>query len=272
MPHFSLKFSFLALGVVALFALQTILYLPPLSQWLWAVTPSVPVAYVTTALNPRDITLQEKIGRYFFNHGAYDINRAKAAYERVLALDPESLPAHYQLGRIEFLRGDFFRAIRYIDRVLALDPDFAKGYYMRGLILGYRGDLNKAVEAFQEYVRRVPHEWAGYNDLAWLHFQLGEYEETLAVTTDGLKVGANNAWLLNMHGLALLNLNRKDEARTYFEQAKERADQMQPADWGIAYPGNDPAIYAEGLERMREAIEHNLDLVQQPSLGSPASK
>lgn len=103
-------------------------------------------------------------------------------------------------------------------------------------------------------------EWAGYNDLAWLYFQLGDYEKTLSVSESGLQNSSDNAWLLNMHGLALHNLGRSEEAKEYFDRAKKRVDTLTPEDWGRAYPGNDPAIYAEGLARMREAIEHNLSL------------
>lgn len=213
------------------------------------------------ALAPRDTALRLAIGYYFFGHGAYDLDQAKSAYTQVLALDPENRDAHYQLARIHFLESDFPQAIEHIDQTLALDPEFSKAYYMKGLILGYRGSLIEAIGYFEHFIELVPDNWAGYNDLAWIHFQLGRYEKTLAVAEAGLAQSPENPWLLNMRGLALLNLDRPAEAAEAFAHARVRADEMQPENWGQSYPGNDPKIYAEGLERMREAIGHNLDLV-----------
>lgn len=244
--------GFLSLPVISL------PYRHAIASLAWQTTHADAIA---DFLSPRDPALWLDIGSYYFGHGAYDLGRASRAYARVLVLDPTNRDAHYQLGRIAFLDGDFPRAIEHIDQAVDRDPNFAKAYYMKGLILGYRGSLIEAVEYFERYIRLVPDSWAGYNDLAWLQFQLGRYSETLAATTKGLAHSPENVWLLNMHGLALMNLDRRDEAKDFFLRAKRLSDQMLPQDWGRAYPGNDPAIYPEGLERMREAIDHNLGLL-----------
>ena len=61
-----------------------------------------------------------------------------------------------------------------------------------------------------------------------------------------------------MHGLALLNLGDKTNAKKEFEKALNIVKKMVPEDWGGSYPGNNPNIYKEGLIRMQNTIEENL--------------
>ena len=100
--------------------------------------------------------------------------------------------------------------------------------------------------------------WAGYNDLSWIYFQHGNFPAAEEIAVFGLGYAPENAWLHNSVGVAQLAQGKKAQARVHFKRALERLDQMTPDDWGIAYPGNDPTIYTEGLESMRQSIVHNL--------------
>lgn len=259
MPY---RFILLGIVVTVLFGLSLLTYRHPLTTWVWSTTRS---PFLTQLLSPSDPTVTFTIAQYYFNHGTYDIARAKHYYQRTLALAPDSVPAHYQLGRIYFLQARYWLALKHMRLVLELDPEFEKGYYMLGLIHGYNGNLRQAIYGFEEFIKRDDFNWAGYNDLAWTYFQLGDFEKTLETAERGMARAYGNVWLLNMRGLALMNLNRTDEARQSFDQALERVKAMTPHDWGVAYPGNDPRIYAAGLERMREAIEHNVSLTHASS-------
>ncbi|MEP7162148.1 MAG: tetratricopeptide repeat protein [Candidatus Moraniibacteriota bacterium] len=233
-------------------------YRKPASFFLWEKTHCACVSL----LNSKDALLDYRIAEYYFSPADYNLDQAKKYYEKTLALEPTWVKPHYQLGRIHFLQGKFNPALAEFDRVLDLNPDYSRGYYMKGLTLGYYGNLIDATKAFKRFIELEPEGWAGYNDLSWLYFQLGEYAKVRDVSLEGLSRAPENVWLLNMHGLALLNLGEKEGAKEYFSLAKARADKMEPKDWGVAYPGNDPSIYAEGLERMRETIGHNLTLVE----------
>lgn len=235
-------------------------YRSPIARFIWDHTRLETAA---TALDRTDADLAFAIAEYYFNHGSYNVTRAKQYYTRAIALRPDFLEAHYQLARIEFIGGRFFQALEHIRAVLELDPEFKRGYYMYGLINGYNGNMIEAIRGFEGFIERDSFNWAGYNDLAWVYFQLGSFEQTLETAERGLEQAHGNPWLLNMRGLALMNLDRDPEAHAVFAEAKQATERLTPADWGTAYPGNDPAIYASGLDKMREAIEHNLALTQE---------
>lgn len=227
---------------------------------LWKLTHHEKLATLVDSDNPH---LSFVIAEYYFNHGSYDIKRAEQYYTRAIKLDSDYLEAYYQRGRIYFINGRFIAALSDIKTVLTLNPEFKKAYYMYGLVNGYAGDLDQAEYGFKEFIKRDSFNWAGHNDLAWIYFKQGDLEKTMLAAEAGLVHAPTNVWLNNIYGTALMNLGEKEQAKAAFEKALEKSKEMTGADWGIAYPGNDPALYETGIEETRSVIKHNLSLLEE---------
>jgi len=202
--------------------------------------------------------------------GDYDLKKAKAYYNRTLELKPRHRDALYQLGRIDFIQSKFYSAINKFTKVLEDgDADFVihrSTYYMRGLTYGYMQLFDYAEEDFLNIIEAEGNKewgalWAAQADLAWIYFQQGKFEEVLKITEEGLKNNPDNPWLLTNNGLALLNMNRKEQARGVLEKALKEASSMTAKEWDSAYPGNNPQNAPIGLQNMVETIESNLALV-----------
>jgi tetratricopeptide (TPR) repeat protein len=214
-------------------------------------------------INPNDPELLLAIGSWHFGGGGtYDIETAKEYFLRASQLQYENYQIHYQLGRIYFIQGKFRLALHNIKEVMRINPDFKKGYYMYGLINGYSGNIEQAIWGFEEFIRRDDFNWAGYNDLAWIYFQKGDYKKTSEIAQKGLEKAEVNPWLHNIYGTALLNLGSTEKARNEFQMALRYSERMTPAEWGGAYPGNNPKEYERGLTEMRTAIKHNFSLTE----------
>jgi len=216
------------------------------------------------ALASQGTKLLMNLGNYYFNGGAYDLARAKKAYEKALRVDPKILWGHYQLGRIYFVEGKFDSALEEINKEFVANPENLRSLYVRGLIYGYRaqaGDLAKAEADFQRFTQWIPGEWGGYNDLAWILAKAGKYEESKKAVLrafENVPNGRENPWLWNSLGVALLNLGKMSEAKTAFESALRYAEGITEAEWRKAYPGNNPASVGEGPRAFRNAIKENL--------------
>ena len=215
------------------------------------------------------------LGQYYFNHdedpaGPYDLEKARHYYKQAIADNPKgNVLLWHQLGRIDFLEGEFEAAIYKFNKQLEyFGEELPNVHYMLGLTYGYQarqegGDntWQQAEEHFMTYLTYDPQSpWARV-DLAWVYFAQGKYEEMLEPLEVGLTHHPDNAWLLNMYGLALLNNGKKEKAGRYFEWAKEAAAKLTVADWGQSYPGNDPTVWEQGLSEFREVIEKNIALV-----------
>ncbi len=201
-------------------------------------------------------------GLYYFNGKAYNLSVAEHAFEQALAHAGGPYPyAHYELGRIYFIHGNFSSALAEMDMELGAYPDHAKAHYMKGLIYGYRKQYIQAEHEFIAFNAAVPRQWAGYNDLAWVYFSEGAYADSARAAQQGLAVVPGNPWLQNSYAVAELNLGKYKEAELYFTKSYDAFMAMSEEEWGRSYPGNDPAQYASGLEQIRTAVAHNLTLV-----------
>jgi tetratricopeptide (TPR) repeat protein len=199
---------------------------------------------------------------HFGGSGSYDIALAQRYYTETLRLRYTFPEAHYQLGRTYFINGKFSSALFEIRETLRYNPEFKKAYYMYGLISGYANDLDGALWGFSEFIKRDDFNWAGYNDLAWVYFKKGDYQKVKEVSEQGLSKAPNNPWLNNIYGTALLNLGNHEDALIAFRLALEQSEQLTALDWGRSYPGNDPRIYASGIEEMRNTIRNNIQLAE----------
>jgi tetratricopeptide (TPR) repeat protein len=213
-------------------------------------------------LNPDSPELRFAIGNYYFGGGAYDLDRAEEHYQATLALQDPFPGARYQLARVFFIRGSLKRALIEINKELETYPDNQRSYYIRGLINGYDKRLTEAAADFKKFIAWKPDTWAGYNDLAWIYFEKGDFASVRDTARAGLANNPDNPWLLNSLGVALLNLQDKGGAKEAFTKALTLLNSMTEESWGRAYPGNDPADHADGFAAMREFIQQNLKLLE----------
>jgi len=217
-----------------------------------------------------------EIGQYYFNHDGstrvYDLAKARVYYEKSISESPVGHNmAWYQLGRINFIEGKFDAALDAFDnQIQYFEADIPQVYYMIGLTYGYRARQNNSTEDwiqaednFSRYITYVQLAAWPRVDLAWVYFAQGKFEEMLPVLEPILTVHASNPWVLNMYGLAVMNTAEDvSTALPYFYQAREEAQQLQIADWGAVYPGNNPAHWSLGLQEFNSLIEKNIALLE----------
>jgi adenylate cyclase len=82
--------------------------------------------------------------------------RAREAFEKALAIDPDYAPAHAGLGRIAAYNNDFVNAAKHFERALALDPNDLNVLSDTALFLQNLGRLQEALALREAIVRRDP--------------------------------------------------------------------------------------------------------------------
>ena len=249
----------LMLLIVGTFYLRASNYSVYASNLIWDKTH---IPLISTFISPQNTNLNFEIGNYYFGGGAYDLKKAEKYYRKILEVNPLFPLAHYQIARIEFVAGNLYYALDEINKEIEINPDFKRSYYVRGLINGYNGDLKNAASDFKEFLKWKKESWAGWNDLSWVYFTEGDYKNAKYAAIQGLVYFPQNPWLLNSYGVALINLGEKDKAREVLIKAKEILSNMTENDWGVAYPGNNPDVYKNGFESMKNSVEKNLKLTE----------
>ena len=188
--------------------------------------------------------------------GAYSLDRAEYFYQEAAARDPQYPYVYHQLGRIEFLKGNFNTALFYLNKQIELHGDDApNSYYVRGLIEGFKGDYAAAIKDYERYLTFDERNWAALNDYAWVLLKADKPVQALVATTKGLQSFPENPWLLNSNATALFELKRYEEANTQAQKAAALVQHLNETDWMKVYPGNDPRVAEEGIK----ALEDNRD-------------
>ena len=200
-------------------------------------------------------------GNFYFNGGAYDLEKAERAFQRAVGIEPGILWGHYQLARIYFVKEDSAKALGEINKELEANPENLRSLYVRGLIYGFGKNFTEAEEDFWRFTLWAPKEWAGYNDLAWILAKDWKYAEAESVIKKAFREisgGDKNPWLWNSLGVAELNLQEFKNAEKSFTKAGIFAEKLTLGDWRKAYPGNNPIEAERGLSAFKKAIEDNL--------------
>ncbi len=212
-------------------------------------------------------SLSFSIGDVFFGKTKPLYNVKLAQFFYYIATHPvgsESPPryAHYQLSRTYFIEGELEKALMEAELELSIYPDSLSTYYILGLTYGYMGRSHEAIDMFSAYIETHPETWAGRNDKAWLQFRVGDIDGAIQTIEPIVENFKHTVWVQNTYCALLINKKRFVEAKEACNYAKEAVNKMNNEDWGHAYPGNDPRIYATGLSAMKLSIDHNLTLIE----------
>lgn len=71
------------------------------------------------------------------------------AFQKIVAMDPESFRAHYFLGRARLMLKEFEEAEGHFREVIGLNPDYYQGHYQLGIALFNRGRYREAWNAWK---------------------------------------------------------------------------------------------------------------------------
>lgn len=252
-----------ALGIGFLLFIFFSAYRNTAARYAWRTLQRPDIALI---LVRGDAKLNQELGNYYFNNGAYDLAKAKKAFGKALAADPGLPNIHYQLARIYFVEGNLAAALEEINTEFRMHPENMRALYIRGLIQGHRGALEEAERDFSRFIAWVPKEWAGHNDLLWVMLRERKFKEAkIAAQTAFRKVpdAGENPWLWNNLAVAELDLETYASAAKSFEKAKTLAENITPAIWKKAYPGNDPERAGKEILLFKKTIEENLKRAQE---------
>lgn len=116
-------------------------------------------------LDPNDPLVLENYGEVTARMG--DLDEARAAFRRLLALVPDSVDGHYYLGQIEELRGEPAAALEAYEQALALDPDYRLALEAIPFALLAQQRFEQAAERFRVLAASAPETERRQRHLYW---------------------------------------------------------------------------------------------------------
>lgn len=158
-----------------------------------------------------------------------ELEPARAAYERALAIDPTEFHALGGLAQLLMRERQDVQALALLERALKAWPDEATFLGAQGAIHFRRGDLAQAEAAFRRTTLLRPTSAVAWANLGAVLTREGRHEEALAVLRQGLAVRPDARLYANL-GTSLFALGRYVDAAEALEQAVS-ADKGSPNDY-----------------------------------------
>jgi tetratricopeptide (TPR) repeat protein len=151
------------------------------------------------------------------HHRSGDLPAAVAAYDRVIAADPEHFAAHGNRGVALRRLGRLDEALASYDAAIALKPDHADAYSNRGNLLQDQGRFDEARASLETARALRPGDATLQNNLGAVLLGLGRADEALARLDEAIALNPDYPTAQVNRGLALNQLDRFEEALACFE-------------------------------------------------------
>ncbi len=186
---------------------------------------------------------------------AYSIERDREAAGRflqeIIRKYPSEKTAHYWLGVLHRLSGDFDKDIEEQNTVLALDPEDGLAHNELGYTYLTLRDFDRAVEHFQAYASLNPKDANPLDSLAETYFQMGRLDEAIAKYKEALAV--KPAFVTANYSIAWIYALKENPAEAMAWQEKF-IDEAPSEGWkgeGFAFRG----FYQAWLGRLNQGLE-----------------
>lgn len=137
---------------------------------------------------------------------------------------PLMAEAHYNLGYAQHQAGDLEHARQAYERAVALSPDYVRAQVNLGAIYRAQGELPKAEAAFLLALAAEPGQVEALNNLGLIYAGRGEYPEAIGLYQQALERAPGQADIWLNLGLAYRDSGRREQAVT----ALSRAIQLDP--------------------------------------------
>lgn len=104
---------------------------------------------------------------------------ARALYQAILELNPNSLPTCLSLATVLTQQGQFDEAIAFLDQAVLLDPTCVTPYLHRGQLHQSLSQWQDAIASFTQLLAMAPHHGEAIHRLADCHIRQGQWQEAL---------------------------------------------------------------------------------------------
>lgn len=237
---------------------------------------------VLTALGNAVSQLREKLGE-----SLPTLNRYDAPIEQATTSSLEALKA-FSLGSEQQTRGRYLEAIPWYKRAVELDPAFAmaharlavaydnsrqselaaasatKAFEMKDrvserekLFISWRyysittRELDKTIEVLELWRQTYPRAAEPPNTLAFYYAQMGQFERAIEEAQEAIRLNPTRAQPYSNLAIALMCLNRFDEAKAVYEQALAQGLDSIGYHWGLYLIG----LTKKDAQAMQEQID-----------------
>jgi tetratricopeptide (TPR) repeat protein len=182
----------------------------------------------------------------------YDL--AEEELRQSLAANPEDPHAHALLAYSLAEQNKLPEAEDAARQAVRLAPDDPYGHYIMGWIKVQRNDLQCARRAVEKAICLNP-ENSDYHGLqASIYLRAQRWQEALGAANEGLRHDATHQECLNHRAMALVKLNRREDAHQTISQALQENPEDDQTHANLGWTYLHEGQYQKALEHFSEAL------------------
>lgn len=170
------------------------------------------------ALDPYQAQVHISLGIIY--HGTGKIERAIEEFELAAQLRPVSDDAFRWLGRCYTRKGETERAISCFERAIEIRPGYWDNYNKLGECYYTFGRYREAAEQYRRIIEIQPDNFQGYSNLGSMYYLLGLYEDSAAMSRRAIEINPNEDSYTNL-GTTYFYLGRYEAAIEAYTAAVE---------------------------------------------------
>ncbi|MGH6938647.1 tetratricopeptide repeat protein, partial [Hypericibacter sp.] len=199
---------------------------------------------------------QRKVSSWVVDRTAEKAEAQRLA-ERAVELGRDDAVALATAGiALDYVVGDFDRAVALIDRALSLNPNYAWAWLFSAWAKVRNGETEIAIDHVNRAKRLSPHDPHGFmmqSCLGCAHYLAGRYEEALSCAKAGTQERPEIALATCVIAAASAMLGRKAEAQAAVTQLIQRQPELRISSIGILLGAWKPDVLRKWLEGLRGA-------------------
>jgi tetratricopeptide (TPR) repeat protein len=157
------------------------------------------------------------LGRAYYGQKNYD--QAIAAYNKVLAIDPENIEALLCLGEAFNGKEDYDKVIAAYNKVLAIDPEQIYVLLYLGHAYVNKEDYDQAIAAYNKALALDPEHIDALISLGNAYYQNKDYDQAIAAYTKALAIDPEHIDALLLLGLAYVSLGNAYSQNDDYDEA-----------------------------------------------------
>ena len=154
------------------------------------------------------------------------------------------------LAAVEYLKGQFDRAIVDAKRSITIDPNYPFGYVHLANALIFSGRPSEGIEWLQKAMRRDPRKADMYFfSMGAAYFAMGRYQDSVSAFQQSLNASPNSPAVHVYMAVDYIELHREDDARAEVAEALRINPRFspRPPTW------KDQALYERVIADRRKA-------------------
>ncbi|MEH2285550.1 MAG: tetratricopeptide repeat protein [Nostoc sp.] len=186
-----------------------------------------------------DLTHEFALGR----HQAGDFKFAELYYRQAIALQPDLVKSHNNLGEVLQKQGRLNDALKSYEQAIKIKPDNAYTYHNLGYFFQEQGNFEQATEAYEKALSIQPDLAVTYNNLGNLLKAQNRIDAAIEYYQKAIKIRPDIDYIYCNLGAVFIPANQIEAAVQAFEQAVKITPNYDMAKFGACI-SQLPIIYS----------------------------